>query len=48
MSLDGDLETEGEMTFEDGIIICTALQIGLLGLREEVKKDKDIYKKAAY
>ena len=28
----GDFETEGEMTFEDGMISCSALQIGMLAL----------------
>ena len=26
----GDFETEGELTFEDGMISCSALQIGML------------------
>lgn len=28
----GDFETEGQMTFEDGMISCSALQIGMMGL----------------
>lgn len=31
----GDFETEGEMTFEDGMISCSALQIGMLALLQE-------------
>ncbi len=31
----GNFETEGEMTFEDGMISCSALQIGLLGLMQK-------------
>ena len=30
----GDFETEGELTFEDGMISCSALQIGMLGLMQ--------------
>lgn len=30
----GDFETEGELTFEDGMISCSALQIGLMGLMQ--------------
>ncbi|WP_455672224.1 hypothetical protein [Phocaeicola sp.] len=31
----GDFETEGEMTFEDGMISCSALQIGMLALMQK-------------
>lgn len=31
---DGDFQTEGELTFEDGMISCSALQIGMLGLMQ--------------
>ena len=34
---DGDFQTEGEMTFEDGMISCSALQIGMLALMQEDK-----------
>ena len=34
----GNFETEGELTFEDGMISCSALQIGLLAL---MQKDED-------
>lgn len=30
----GNFETEGELTFEDGMISCSALQIGMLGLMQ--------------
>lgn len=30
----GNFETEGEMTFEDGMISCSALQIGMLALMQ--------------
>lgn len=30
----GDFETEGELTFEDGMISCSALQIGMLALMQ--------------
>lgn len=30
----GDFNTEGELTFEDGMISCSALQIALMGLHE--------------
>lgn len=32
VSLHGDFETEGEMTFEDGMVSCSALQMGMLAL----------------
>lgn len=31
---DGNFETEGEMTFEDGMISCSALQVGMLALMQ--------------
>ena len=42
-----DVKTEGEMTFEDGMISCSATQLALGALRttNEVKKEK--YKKAS-
>ena len=42
----GDFETEGELTFEDGMISCSALQIGLMGLMQEDKTARDHYTKA--
>lgn len=32
VAADGDFQTEGEMTFEDGMVSCSALQIGMLAL----------------
>lgn len=32
VNADGDFQTEGEMTFEDGMVSCSALQIGMLAL----------------
>ena len=37
----GDFQTEGEMTFEDGMISCSALQIGMLAL---MQKDETLRK----
>lgn len=34
----GDFQTEGELTFEDGMISCSALQIGMLALMQEDEK----------
>ena len=36
----GDFQTEGELTFEDGMISCSALQIGMLALmqKDEIQK----------
>lgn len=34
VSADGDFQTEGEMTFEDGMVSCSALQIGMLALMQ--------------
>lgn len=31
----GDFQTEGELTFEDGMVSCSALQIGMLALLQE-------------
>ena len=39
----GDFETEGELTFEDGMISCSALQIGLLGLMQPDKGARGHY-----
>ena len=43
VSLHGNVQTEGEMTYEDGMISCTALQIAYLGLQEEVKDSRQTY-----
>ncbi|MCX4285204.1 hypothetical protein [Duncaniella dubosii] len=40
---DGDLETEGQMTYEDGMISCSALQLGELALRSKDAGDRRRY-----
>ena len=47
VSLHGNVQTEGEMTYEDGMISCTALQIAYLGLQDEVKSQREKYVKEA-
>ena len=39
----GDFETEGELTFEDGMISCSALQIGMLALMQPDGKERKHY-----
>lgn len=39
----GDFETEGELTFEDGMISCSALQIGMLALMQKDEKERKHY-----
>lgn len=39
----GDFETEGELTFEDGMISCSALQIGMLALMQQDEKERKHY-----
>ena len=41
----GDFNTEGEITYEDGMVSCSALQIGLFALRQT---DKDLRKHYTY
>lgn len=43
---DGDLETEGQMTYEDGMISCSALQLGELALRSKDVGDRRRYTEA--
>ena len=43
---DGDLETEGQITYEDGMISCSALQLGELALRSKNIKDRRRYTEA--
>lgn len=43
---DGDLETEGQMTYEDGMISCSALQLGELALRSKDVADRRRYTEA--
>ena len=42
----GDFETEGELTFEDGMISCSALQIGMLGLMQTDEAQREHYRQA--
>lgn len=42
----GNFETEGEMTFEDGMISCSALQIGMLALMQDDAAERERYTKA--
>lgn len=39
----GDFQTEGEMTFEDGMISCSALQIGMFALLQEDVVERQRY-----
>lgn len=39
----GDFQTEGELTFEDGMISCSALQIGMLALLQQDETLKKHY-----
>lgn len=43
VSADGDFETEGELTFEDGMISCSALQIGMLALMQDNESARQHY-----
>ncbi len=42
----GNFETEGEMTFEDGMVSCSALQIGMLALFHQNEQLQEKYAKA--
>ncbi len=42
-----DIETEGDMTFEDGMISCSALQLGMFGQMQQNKSLRDMYASAA-
>lgn len=42
----GNLETEGEETFEDGMLSCSALQIGMLALMQKDERDRQHYTNA--
>lgn len=39
----GDFQTEGEMTFEDGMISCSALQVGMFALLQENPASRQHY-----
>ncbi len=41
--IDGDFETEGQMTYEDGMVSCSALQLGELALRSKDFGDRQRY-----
>ena len=42
----GDFQTEGEMTFEDGMISCSALQVGMFALLQEDPASRKHYAQA--
>lgn len=42
-----DIQTEGDMTFEDGMITCSALQLALRGVSEEDSDKRQQYTAAA-
>lgn len=42
----GNFETEGEMTFEDGMISCSALQIGMFALLQDDPALREHYREA--
>ena len=42
----GNFETEGEMTFEDGMVSCSALQIGMLALMQKDDEARRHYTEA--
>ena len=39
----GDFQTEGEMTFEDGMISCSALQVGMFALMQDDSQTRQHY-----
>lgn len=42
----GDFQTEGEMTFEDGMISCSALQVGMFALMQDEPPSRQHYAQA--
>ncbi len=42
-----NIETEGEITFEDGMIACSAAQLGFFALQQEDPEERRIYGEAA-
>ena len=46
VAANGDLETEGQITYEDGMISCSALQLGEMALRSKNAKDRQRYTEA--
>lgn len=47
VTADGDIDTEGELTYEDGMISCSALQLGLFALMQQDKHLRVRYQEAA-
>ncbi|MWV44476.1 hypothetical protein GRF59_12650 [Paenibacillus sp. HJL G12] len=47
VAADGDIDTEGELTYEDGMISCSALQLGLFALMQPDGRLRDTYREAA-
>ena len=46
VSVHGNFNTEGEITFEDGMVSCSALQIGMLALLQEDSTAREHYTEA--
>ncbi|MEG2573934.1 MAG: hypothetical protein RSA44_04645, partial [Bacteroides sp.] len=42
-----DIQTEGDLTLEDGMVTCSALQLALQGLQEENENKRHLYTAAA-
>lgn len=42
----GEYDTEGQVTFDESTIACSALQMGMLALLQENKDEREHYKKA--
>ena len=42
----GNFQTEGEHTFEDGMVSCSALQMGLMGLMQSDTAERARYTRA--
>lgn len=47
VSSDGNIDTEGEITFEDGMISCSATQLGMFALMQEDVTEKNKYLQSA-
>ena len=45
-AIDGDFETEGQLTYEDGMVSCSALQLGELALRTRDASERRRYTEA--
>ncbi|MBE9917223.1 hypothetical protein G8C92_24715 [Paenibacillus donghaensis] len=46
VAADGDIDTEGELTYEDGMISCSSLQLGLFALMQP-EDERGPYREAA-